>query len=937
MTRIISLTLLTLLGSVGFLFSQVKPSSPEKIHDAIEKRKSMATTSIFKDFPARSIGPVVQGARISDLAVSKVNPRVFYVAYASGGIFKTVNNGISFEPVFDNQGALTIGAIAMAPGNEEVIYVGTGENNSSRSSYAGSGVYKSKDAGKTWQHIGLDNIQHTGEIIVHPEDADVVYVAAMGALYSKNKERGIYKSIDGGASWKHVLYVNDSTGAMDIILNPQNSKQMWATTWERARKPWDFKENGPGSGIYRSMDGGDTWQQAMAGLPDGPVNGRIGLDIVESQPNILYALVDNQTESRDEKKAEDDKAVISVAKLLKMRTEDFAKLKNEDLDNFLRENNFPERYDAIIVKKEILEGKYTPKVFAEYFGGANANLFNTTIAGAEVYRSDDFGKSWVKTNTYALEGVYYTYGYYFGEIRVNPKDADELFILGVPLLKSTDGGKTFARTDTIGRVHADQQAMWINPKDPAHIILGNDGGLYLSYDAGATWLHVNNTSVGQFYTVNVDMAQPYHVYGGLQDNGVLTGSSKSVPNEREDWENIMGGDGMFVAPDPRNSSIVYTGYQFGNYYRIDRKADKNKYITPKQDIGDDALRFNWRTPLLISKHNADILYIGAQKVFRSLDRGDSWEAISEDLTRNLPQGDVPYSTIASLAESPLQFGLIYAGSDDGKLHVTKNGGATWELISASLPQDLWVSSVFPSPHDKATVFASLTGYRFDDFTTYMYKSIDYGKTWTSLKGNLPDEAVNVIVQDPVNPLLLYAGTDHGTYISLDGGQIWDFVNAVPNVSSYDMIVHPRENELVIATHGRSMYILDVKPMQAIKAGDSKNILVYDPEPMSHSTSWGTQTYPWMKPYTPSVKIMYYLPKRVDQIKADILDEKGNVLQSIQASGEKGFQTLSWDLKQQTRPKKKGDKSADSTYVGKGTYKVKMTVGKSSDEAKIEVK
>ena len=927
-----------LIAVFAISHAQDNLSTPSEILEAVEKRKALAKESILKEYPLRNIGPVVQGARISDLAVHSEDYNVYYVAYASGGVFKTENNGLTFEPIFDNQGALTIGDIALAPSNNDVLYVGTGEKNSSRSSYAGAGVFKSTDAGQSWKFIGLEGIQHTSRIVVNPQDPNMVWVASLGSLYSNNVDRGVYKSTDGGDTWSKTLFVNDSTGIIDLIINPKNPKQLWAASWERTRKAWNFKGNGIGSAIYSSEDGGDTWQKSMNGFPESETNGRIGLALCAEQPNVLYAFHDNQLEVPDEDEDEKDEDKFELKDFVKMDNATFLSLPNKKLDEFLEDEGFPDKYDAKKVKEEIKAGKYSPKALVEYFGDANKALFETKILGAEVYRSDDFGKSWTRVNENEMDGVYFTYGYYFGEIRVVPNNPDEFYLLGYPLLKSLDGGKSYARIDSIGDVHVDHQAMWINPKDSRHVLLGNDGGLYVSYNGGANWFHINNTSVGQFYTVNVDMEKPYNVYGGLQDNGTLVGSSKSVPNRTKFWEELSGGDGMFVNADPRNADIVYTGYQFGNYFRADRASGKRSYITPAHDIGEASLRFNWRTPLIMSEHNADILYIGAQKVYRSLDQGESWDAISDDLTKDKFQGNVPFSTITEIAESPLKFGLLYAGTDDGNLQLSKDGGGSWVSISNGLPQNKWVSSISPSNFEEGTVYVSLTGYRDDDFHCYVYKSDDYGNTWKNLKSNLPEEAVNVILEDPVAENLLYLGTDHATYISMNGGDQWVYVSNIPNVASYDMVVHPRENELVVATHGRSMYVMDVKPFHALDTLSNKAIVAFEPGSVRHSDRWGEKRFSYSEAYEPEMEIMYYMKDDTQNARMSIMNSDKKVIRSIDLDGAKGFHRVNWDLKEKiTSGKRKKDQKTTMEYVGKGKYTVKITAGNAFETTEVEVK
>lgn len=917
-------------------FTLLAQESPKEIADSHARRKALAEKSLLKGYEARNIGPVVQGGRIVDIAVNEDNPKEYYVAYASGGIFKTTNRGITFLPVFDDQDALGIGDMALAPSDNKILYVGTGENNSSRSSYAGSGVYKTIDGGKTWQHLGLSNTQHIGKVIVHPQNPDIVWVASVGALYTHNEDRGVYRSTDGGKTWSKTLFVNDSTGIIDLVINPANPDQLWASAWERTRKAWNFKGSGPGSGIYRSDDGGQTWSKTMDGFPEGEIVGRIGLNVSASSPNIIYAFLDNQATVKKEKKKEEDKK-LKLTDFRDMTAQHLLDLSDDQLNEFLKDNGFPKKYNAERIKKEIRQGKYQPVAIAEYFGDANDALFNTSTVGAELYRSDDYGDTWKKMNSYDLEGVYFTYGYYFGEVRVAPDNPDLVYIFGVPLLKSIDGGVTYSRLDTIGDVHVDHQALWINPKDSQHLLLGNDGGLYESYDEGANWRHINNMPVGQFYTVNVDMEKPYNVYGGLQDNGTLVGSSKSVPNRTKHWEQLFGGDGMFVSPDPRDNNIVYTGFQFGNYYRVNRKQNDFTKVTPQHDIGEDVLRFNWRTPLILSDHNPDIVYIASQRLYRSLDRGDHWEPISPDLTKNMPQGNVPFSTISAVSESPLKFGLIFVGTDDGNVHVSKSSGGEWMAISEGLPKNKWVASIFASPHHEGEVYVSLNGYREDDFSTYIFMSTDYGKNWKSLKSNLPEVVVNDLIQDPVNPDLLYLGTDHGTYTSFDKGNTWMMINQVPNVAAYDLMVHSRENELVVGTHGRSIYIIDVKPFQQVAGNTDVAVKIFEVENIRHSEKWGEKQYPYLKSFDPEVDIRYYVGKPTQSVSIEIYNENNDLVRKMEGNGAAGFHKIRWDVKTTSYGKKKKKDDQESKYAAKGKYTIKVVNGSESDKTSFEIK
>jgi photosystem II stability/assembly factor-like uncharacterized protein len=924
-----------------------QPSTETEMIASHQARKKLVEASILTNYPARSIGPTIQGGRIVDVDVNLKNTKEFYVGYASGGVFKTINNGITFTPIFDNNDALGVGDFVLSQQNTNTLYVGTGEKNSSRSSYAGSGMYKTIDGGKTWAHLGLTTTQHISRVVLHPQDDNTVYVASLGALYSKNTDRGVFKSIDGGKSWKKTLYISDTVGIIDLVINPQNPKQLWASSWDRSRRASNFKGNGEGSAIYKSDDGGETWTKSVAGFPQGKQIGRIGLDVCATKPNIVYAILDNQGEVADKQPTtKPDVGKLKIEDFKTMMKEAFLQLDDKKLDEFLKDNDFPKKYTAAIVKKEIRNNDYTPAAIANYFGGdANANLFKTKIIGAEVYRSDDGASTWKKMNSYDLDGVFYTYGYYFAEIKVTPSNPDAIYIYGVPVLKSKDGGVTWHRLDTLSgerNIHVDHHAVWVNPNDPEHILLGNDGGLYQSYDEGANWTHINNMSVGQFYTVNADMETPYNVYGGLQDNGVLKGSSKSVPNETPHWKPIFGGDGMYVAPDPRNSSVVYTGFQFGNYFKLDN--GKTTGITPSHDISAPAFRWNWRTPLTLSKHNPDIVYMASQHVHRSMNKGESFEVISPDLTKNNKQGNVPFSTLSSFAESPLKFGLLYAGSDDGNVWISKNAGGSWENITPGLPENKWVASLFPSSHNEATVFVSLNGYRTDEFKTYLFMSNDYGKTWTSVKGNLPETVANIIIQDPVNADLLYCGLDNGTYVSLNKGTSWHFFNALLNVASYDMMVHPRDNELIVGTHGRSIYVADVKPLQQLKEGGiAKSILAYAPESIQHRSNWGEKNYAWDKANEPKASVLYYVGKEATAVAIEIYDEKNVLVRKSTSSGKPGFNTFTWDVKvEEAKPATKGKvkvsaKPASLKSAGKGKYTLKFINGTEQSSVPIEIK
>ncbi len=776
--------------------------------------------------------------RVVDIAVNESNTQEFYVAYASGGLWYTNNNGNSFEPVMDVALTQNCGAIAV-DWISGTIWVGTGEVNSSRSSYSGIGILKSMDKGKSWQNMGLPESHHISKIYINPKNAQEIIVGVLGHLYSKNKERGIYKSIDGGNTWKQTLFVNDETGVIDMTVSPYNSKILFASAWERERKSWNFKGNGINSGIYKSIDGGDNWTKIddTSGFPCDDGIGRIGL--ASFNDKIIYAVVDNQ-------------------------------------------NKRPS------VKNEIPED-------------ANDALFKTEVIGAEIYVTTDAGTSWKKTHDSYIDDCFYSYGYYFGDITVDTSNQERIYISGVPLLHSNDGGKTLVAINK-DNVHADHHVVWINPKNKNHIINGNDGGVNISYDNGKNWFKCNNQAVGQFYAVSVDNDEKYKVYGGLQDNGVWVG-----PNSYEhslDWQQegkypyefLLGGDGMQVQVNAIDSNIVYAGSQFGSYYRIDKKNDKSESITPKIDKKEKPLRFNWQTPILVSKFNQDILYLASNFLHRSMNEGKNWEIISPDLTKGKVEGNVPFGTISTISESPFQFGLLYAGTDDGLIHISKNSGENWQKLSDNLPQNLWISRIKASVHKKERVYATLNGYRNDDFNSYVYLSEDYGTTWKSINLNLPKSPVNVIIEDTENENILFVGTDNGLYISMDKGATWqDFSNEIPNVAVHDLVIQKTAKDLIVGTHGRSLYKINLRNIQLLTTENrNKNIILFDMDTIKHSKNWGSKGFAWSNANDFKQEIAFY-SKSTDEVTLKIHSENGIEVFNKKIIPVIGLNKLDYDL------------------------------------------
>ena len=930
--------------------SQNPPStSAEQRWISYQNRLKIEQNSLVKNVPFRNVGPTVMSGRVVDISVDPANPLHFYVAYASGSLWETTNNGISFQPLFDNQIVMTIGDIAVDWKNE-IIYVGSGENNSSRSSYSGYGLFKSTNNGKSWEHLGLEETHHTGRIILHPTDANTLWVATLGHLYSENPERGVFKSTDGGQTWIKTLFVNDRTGIIDLVLHPQNENVLIAAAWEKDRKAWNFTEAGNGTAIYRSEDAGNTWKKLAddSGFPDTEGTGRIGLFIAPSDPNIVYAILDNQ--DRREKEEDKEESVVNKNNLRNMSRETFMALENKDINKFLDDNGFPEDYNAVDIKKNMEKGEVNPLDLVVYVEDANSLLFDTPVKGGEMYRSNDGGKTWEKTHEGYIESMIFSYGYYFGQVRVDAQNPDIVYTMGVPIVRSDDGGKTFKSINE-ENVHVDHHSLWINPNDSNHLILGNDGGVYISYDSGDNWLNCNSPSVGQFYSIAVDMDKPYNVYGGLQDNGVWKGPStyeysrRWYQEGRYPYERLMGGDGMQVTVDTRDNKTVFTGYQFGNYFRINTESGDRKYITPKHKLGEEPYRWNWEAPIVLSIHNQDIVYFGSNRFHRSMNRGDDFQMLSDDLTKGGKKGDVSYGTLTTISESPTRFGLIYVGSDDGMIHLSQDVGETWTKISDELPQDFWVSTVVASAHEEGRIYVSLNGYRWDNFESIIYLSEDYGTTWKTIAGNLPDEPINVIKEDPQNQDIIYVGTDHGVYVSLDRGVSYHaFGKGLPNVPVHDLVLHPEENDLVLGTHGRGIYIGDISQVQELNNDLlAKKLHLFPTNEITFSDRWGSKTWPWGDWIEPKIMVSFYSNITSDG-KIEVI-YKNKVVISLGMDAEKGLNFKELMLKtndffkelleeDQVKDYEKADN--DASYLVDGDYTIKVSIGSIYEEVDFKI-
>lgn len=823
------LVMLLILGSFHGFGQKILPTTAsERLKSLSEKKQMIQSGTINVAF--HNIGPTAMGGRVVAVDVNPQKTTEFYVAYASGGLWYTKNNGQSFVPVFDSSDVLGIGDVAVDWVNG-IIWLGTGEANASKSSYSGIGVYKSRDWGKTWQYMGLPESHHIGRIIISPVNPEIVWVASTGHLYSSNKERGVYKTSDGGLTWKQVLYVNDYTGAIDLALNSANPDVLYACMWQKKRDAWNFEESGSGSGIYKSLDGGNHWELISgsgSGLPQGDAMGRCGLAIFNGNPDILYLLVDNQSKITFPVRKDTSAARMTyhLYDFKNISKDEFAGLDNNKLDTFLKEHQLLDRYNAKQLKEWVSNNKIAPGELFNYLTSGDSK--EPAVLGAELYRSNDAGKTWLKIADRGLSNLYATIGYYFGHLAVSAVNEKKILLLGIQPLLSLDGGKSFKG---IGKAntHSDYHAVWMDPKDDQHIIVGNDGGVNITYDDGMNWFKANAPAVGQVYSLSVDNNKPYRVYAGLQDNGVWYGIANFKETnidfaDPKGFRKLGGGDGMMVLADLRDNKTIYLGAQYGIYSRTNLDTGGMLLLKPIQKIGEAPYRFNWLTPILLSKHLPDAFYMGSNHLHRSLNKGENMQTISPDLTKGARQGDVPFGTITSIDESPLHFGLLYAGTDDGNLQVSRDGGYTWKKIDTKLPQNLWVSRIVASAFKESRVYVTLNGYRYDHFKPYVFVSEDYGETWKPLYNNLPMEPVNVLREDPINENILYVGTDGGCYVSKNRGDTWEIWNkGLPvSVPVYDIAIHHGQNEILLGTHGRSIYLA---PLNTINGGKAEMTVV----------------------------------------------------------------------------------------------------------------
>ena len=760
-----------------FSTAQVRDNAGAARVASFKLHQQLNAASPYKNLQWRNVGPDLISGRVTEVAGIPGNRNIIFASFATGGFWKTVDAGENWMPLTDQLGTLSIGAFALAPSNPDIIYLGTGESNIFRASLPGMGAYKSIDGGKTWTAIGLTNTGTIARILVHPQNPDVAYVAAGGNEWSYNNNRGVYKTTDGGKSWIRILGNDEKTGAIDLVMDPTNPDLIIASTWNRIRRRWSDPVPEDGDYIYKTVDAGKTWSKLTNGLPETKYTGRVGLCFSKSKPNVVYAYLDNHTPKRDPKPGE--------------------------LDPYGR-----------------------PIQVIPY--------------GVQVYRSEDKGENWKKVSTEddKLERFAGTYGWVFGQIRVDPNDENIVYIMGVPLAKSTDGGKTFTAMRATDKdsdaQHGDNHALWIDPTNSSYIINGNDGGVVLSYNGGAKWKNFfRKIPTTQFYNITYDMKQPYNIVGSVQDEGSFMGSIKNTFGKKPEgimaWDDAPGGEGTIIAMDSKNSDIMYASSFYGRLMKSDLRMPKKawgqkphpdsirtKDIFPKKTDDEEVHRGEWLAFTMISPHDNKTIYHGFQYLFESKDGGDSWKRISEDLTYNdkSRMGKTPYAinhqAITAIDESPIKKGLLYAGTDDGRVWMRPADGAAFLSTMKGIPQNAHVSRIVASSHQENRVYLTLSNRREDDDKPYIYVSDDKGMTWRSIAANLPASPVNVIREDDKNPLRLYCGTDMGIYYSNNGGKSWSSLqaNLPATVSVQDLFIHPRERNLVIATYGRGVYSLD---------------------------------------------------------------------------------------------------------------------------------
>jgi len=862
MTLVLCGMLMLVVGPAVGQKDKAKAKDKEQAAAKTPPTADAAPMDKFKALEFREIGPAVMGGRIDDFAVVESNPNIVYVGVAAGGVWKTTNNGTTWEPVFDKEGVSTIGDIAIAPSDPSVVWVGSGEPNNRQSSSWGDGIYKSTDGGKTWKNMGLAETRHIGRVVVNPKNPDVVYAAALGHLWGANPERGVYKTSDGGKSWTQVLKISNDTGVSDIAMDPESPDTLYAAAYQRRRTPFGFNGGGTESGIYKTTDGGATWKKLSKGLPyeNGGETGRIGLDIYRKDPNIVYAIVQHEK------------------------------------------------------------------------GGT--------------FRSEDKGETWKKMGDTDPRPSYYS------QIRVDPNNDLRIWECGAAMYFSEDGGKTF-NSRRVQKIHGDFHALWIDPANSNHVLAGSDGGIHWSYDNGKTWDFVNTIAIGQFYEVGLDNEKPYHICGGLQDNGSWCGPSRTATRDgvtNEDWTLIHGGDGFYAAIDNVEPSIVYTESQDGFLARRNLRTAQERSIKPEAKYGEPHYRFQWNSPVAVSLHDHNTIYYAGNYFFKSTDRGDSWTRLGNDLTsgvdRNKLQifGKTPdkqtlsrhdgveeYPTITTVSESPLTANVLWGGTDDGNVQVTRDGGKTWKNVAdkvPGVPKGTYVSRVVASKYAEGSAYATFDGHRTDDYTIYIFATSDYGETWKAIRNGIPDNAgtVHVVREHPRNANLLFAGTEFGLWISWDRGANWTaFKNNFPTVPVFDIELQARENDLVLATHGRSIWIFDdLTPLEKMDASvASSDLTFFAPRTTNIFHSIGRRWSAGHKMFNgknppPGVLVSYYLKTAVPPAEPKEKAAEGKAIEEKAKPAEGA-------AKPEEKKEEKAEAKKEEKQEAKKEGKVKITV------------
>jgi photosystem II stability/assembly factor-like uncharacterized protein len=846
--------------------------------------------SEMKAWKSRPIGPALMGGRVSDIALDPENPFGFWVGLATGGVMKSVNAGGTFEAVFEKEPVASIGAVAVAHSDPKTVWVGTGEPNDRNSAGWGDGVYRSTDGGATWANVGLGTSKAIARIVVHPTDPKTAYVCALGNLWQQGGERGLFKTTDGGATWKKILSAappdDAKTGCGDLVVDPSNPERLWAALYARLRTPWSFV-SGPDltggrdvGGIFRSLDGGATWKKLTSGLPARTQ--RIGLDVYRKNPKIVYAIVQS-----DE-------------------------------------------------------------------GGASP-IRDTKSKRGGVFRSEDGGETWARRNPLDPRP------FYFSQIRVDPEDDQRLWVLGIQLHVSDDGGASF-REDLSDRVHPDGHAMAIDPKNPKRVLLGTDGGLYMSLEGGKNWQHLDRFAGGEYYRIALDDSVPYRIAGGLQDNLNWVGPSATRTRDgivNADWINIGGGDGFYNVFDPADRDVVYGESQGGAIFRMNLRTGETRRLRPEPAEGHQAFRFHWCAPFVGSGHEKGVMYLAGNRIFRLSRNGEEWETISPDLSARDPNkifaagsGAENYGVVYALAESPAKAGFLWAGTDDGKLWVTTDGGKKWSDLTAGLPRAAkggWVQSIEASPSDANAAFLVVSAYRAGNEAPLIWRTADLGKTWTSVAGNLPPRGpAKVVREHPKNPDLLFAGTEFGLFISLDRGRSWTRFGGLPTVAVDDLKIQPESGDLVVATHGRSLYIVDdVSPLAAATAeARSKDAWLFAPRPAVGTyqlpgwSEWnGKAVFRGQNPPEGALLTFWIREFTGDDVRISITNAKDVQVATLKAPGTPGFGRVVWSLhpiREGERERPTGFFAQQPKFVPAGDYTVTLTYGKTKVKQKLKV-